>query len=61
YLSGDAPHHVRRDIVTSNYNYLDLPHEIEKIFLVTMKDILLSYDSSLEIVIIDHEKVPLVI
>lgn len=61
YLSGDASHHVRRDIVTSAYNYLDLPHEIEKIFLETMKDILHSYDSSLDILIIDHEKLPEVI
>ena len=33
YISGDCPHHVRRDIITSNFNYLDLPHEIEKIFM----------------------------
>ena len=32
YISGDAPHYVRRDIVLNNYNYLDMPHEIEKIF-----------------------------
>ena len=34
YISGDCPHHVRRDIITSNFNYLDLPHEIEKIFII---------------------------
>lgn len=61
YISGDAPHHVRRAIVSDKYNYLDLPHEIEKIFMPTMKKILLEYDDSLDIVIVDHEKLPKVI
>lgn len=61
YISGDAPHHVRRDIYTSKFNYLDLPHEIEKIFMPTMKNILLDIDSTLDILIIDHEKLPTVI
>ncbi len=61
YISGDAPHHVRRDIVNAKYNYLDMPHEIEKIFMPTMKKYLLSWDSSLEIMEVDHEKLPIVI
>ncbi len=61
YISGDAPHHVRREIVNAHFNYLDLPHEIEKIFMPTMKKLLLEFDNSLDIVIIDHEKVPQVI
>ena len=61
FISGDASHHVRREVVRDNYNYLDMPHEIEKIFIYKMKDILLSFDDSLEIVTIDHEKVPEVI
>lgn len=61
YVSGDAPHHIRRDIVNSNFNYLDLPHEIEKIFMPQMKKILLGFDSTLDIIIIDHEKLPEVI
>ena len=61
YISGDAPHHVRREIVNAGYNYLDMPHEIEKIFMPTMKKILLSYDPTLEIMTVDHEKVPQVI
>ena len=61
YISGDAPHHVRREIVNEKYNYLDLPHEIEKIFIPTMKEILLNIDNDLEVVCIDHEKVPQVI
>lgn len=61
YISGDASHHVRRDVVGAAFNYLDLPHEIEKIFMPTMKNILQEYDSKLEIVIVDHEKEPKVI
>lgn len=61
YLSGDVPHHVRRDIVNAKFNYLDLPHEIEKIFMPTMKKYLLQVDQNLDITIIDHEKLPKVI
>lgn len=61
YISGDAPHYVRRDVVTRKFNYLDFPHEIEKVFMPTMKNILLSIDNSLEIITIDHEKLPTVI
>ena len=61
YISGDAPHHVRRGVVCDNFNYLDMPHEIEKIFMPQMKKILLEIDDSLDIVIVDHEKLPLVI
>ena len=61
YISGDAPHYVRRDVVNAKFNYLDMPHEIEKIFMPTMKKILLSYDPSLEVLAVDHEKLPKVI
>ena len=61
YISGDAPHYVRRDVVNRNYNYLDMPHEIEKIFIPTMKKLLLEMDPTLEIICIDHEKLPTVI
>ena len=61
FISGDAPHYVRRDVVLNNYNYLDMPHEIEKIFMPTMKKLLLKLDNSLEIVTVDHEKLPKVI
>ncbi len=58
YISGDAPHHIRRDIVARHYNYLDLPHEIEKVFMPQMKKILLEMDPSLEIIIVDDQKLP---
>ena len=61
FISGDAPHYVRRDVVLNNYNYLDMPHEIEKIFMPAMKKILLDIDPSLDIVTVDHEKLPTVI
>lgn len=61
YISGDVPHHVRREIVNGNYNYLDMPHEIEKIFMPQMKKLLLSIDNSLEIITVDHEKLPKII
>ena len=61
YISGDAPHHVRREIVNGQYNYLDMPHEIEKIFMPTMKKLLLELDDTLEVVVVDHEKLPQVI
>ena len=61
FISGDAPHYVRRDVVNAGYNYLDMPHEIEKIFMPTMKKVLLSYDPTLEILAVDHEKLPKVI
>lgn len=61
YISGDAPHYVRRDVVNAHYNYLDMPHEIEKIFMPTMKNILLHIDPTLEIMTVDHEKLPQVI
>ena len=61
YISGDAPHHVRRDVVNAKYNYLDMPHEIEKIFIPTMKKIINDIDENIEIVMIDHEIEPEVI
>ena len=61
YISGDTPHHIRRSIVLEKFNYLDLPHEIEKIFMPQMKKILLSLDPNLEILMVDHEELPKVI
>ena len=61
YISGDCPHHVRREIINGGYNYLDMPHEIEKAFIGQMKKIINSIDDSIEIITIDHEKEPKVI
>jgi GTP cyclohydrolase I len=61
YLSGDCPHHGRREIVLRHYNYLDLPHEIEKAFMTRMTKTLLTINQSLVISSVDHEKLPEVI
>jgi dinuclear metal center YbgI/SA1388 family protein len=61
YLSGDCPHHGRREIVLRHYNYLDLPHEIEKAFMTRMTKTLLNIDQTLVISSVDHEKLPEVI
>ncbi len=61
YISGDIPHHVRREIVNQKFNFLDMPHEIEHVFMPQMKKILLAIDPSLEIVCVDHERLPEVI
>ena len=61
YVSGDCPHHVRRDIVRYGYSYLDLPHEIERIFLERMREVLLQMDPGLEVLALDHEEEPLLV
>jgi dinuclear metal center YbgI/SA1388 family protein len=61
YISGDIPHHARREIVLRHYDYLDLPHEIERIFMPQMKKTLLRIDPSLTIITVDHEKLPEVV
>ena len=58
FLSGDAPHHARRDIISNHYNYLDVCHEVERIFMPTMKKLLLEIDPTLNVEIIDHEQLP---
>lgn len=61
YISGDAPHYVRRDVVLNNFNYLDIPHEVERVFMPAMKGILQNMDADLDIIILDHELMPKVI
>ena len=61
YISGDVSHHVRREMVDKDINYLDMPHEIEHVFMPQMKKILLGIDPSLEVITFDHEKIPEVI
>ena len=58
FISGDIPHHGRRGVISYQYNYLDLPHEIEKIFMKQMKKVLLDIDNQLNVMTIDHEELP---
>lgn len=55
YISGDCPHHVRREITRYGMNYIDIPHEVERIFIPKMKDVLLAICPDLEILAVDHE------
>ncbi len=61
FISGDIPHHGRRDVISCHYNYLDLPHEIENIFMEQMKKVILEIDNTLNIITVEHEKCPKVI
>ena len=58
HISGDTPHHIRRDVIASHYNYLDVSHEVEKIFMKQMDKLLKEIDPKLETIIIDHEALP---
>ena len=58
YISGDIPHHARRDVISNHYNFLDVYHEVERIFMPQMKKILLEIDPTLNVEIIDHEELP---
>lgn len=58
YISGDIPHHGRRGVVARKYNYLDVPHEVENVFMEQMKKILSSFDDSIEILTIQQEEFP---
>lgn len=56
FLSGDCPHHGRREIILSHYNYIDMPHEVETIFIDKFANILLNIDHELTILKIRHEQ-----
>ena len=58
FISGDIPHHARRDVLAEHYNFLDVSHEIERIFMPQMKKLLLEIDPTLKVDIIDHEVIP---
>jgi dinuclear metal center YbgI/SA1388 family protein len=50
FLSGDSAHHVRRGIVNAHFNYLEIPHEVETIFIPTMAAYLKQLDPKLEVI-----------
>lgn len=58
FISGDISHSTRREIIANHYNFLDVSHEVERIFMPTMKKILLDMDPTMKIEIIDHEELP---
>lgn len=61
FISGDIPHHGRRDIVINHYNYLDVPHEVENEFMNQFKKVLLSIEPSLNVLTLKHEQIPEII
>jgi dinuclear metal center YbgI/SA1388 family protein len=61
FVSGDMPHHGRREVTLRHYDYLDLPHEIEKAFMPRMRQTILRLDPTLRVETLDHEKTPIVI
>jgi dinuclear metal center YbgI/SA1388 family protein len=56
FISGDFPHHIRRLVINHHFNYLDLPHEIEEIFLPTMTHLLRSLDATMTIVCAPYQE-----
>jgi dinuclear metal center YbgI/SA1388 family protein len=50
FLSGDAVHHVRRAIVNAQFNYLDMLHEVESIFIPTMAAYLKKLDQNITVI-----------
>ncbi len=50
FLSGDSAHHVRRGIVNAKFNYLEIAHEVESIFIPTMAEYLRRLDPTLSII-----------
>ena len=58
FISGDIPHHARRDVLANHYNFLDVSHEVERIFMPQMKKILHEIDPTIKVEIIDHEVLP---
>lgn len=50
FISGDSAHHVRRGIVNARFNYLEVPHEVETIFIPTMAKYLHALDASLTLI-----------
>jgi dinuclear metal center YbgI/SA1388 family protein len=50
FLSGDSAHHHRRGVVNAHYNYLEIPHEVETIFIPTMAAYLKTLDPTLTLI-----------
>jgi GTP cyclohydrolase I len=50
FLSGDSAHHVRRGVVNAHFNYLEIPHEVETIFIPTMAQYLKALDPSITLI-----------
>jgi dinuclear metal center YbgI/SA1388 family protein len=56
YISGDMAHHTRREITERGFNYLDIPHEVERVFIPAMEGIIKKLDPAIQVLSIDQEK-----
>lgn len=56
YISGDTPYHIKKELRDKKKCYLNLDHEIEKIFMSQMDKILRAIDENLKIIIVDDVK-----
>lgn len=61
YISGDFSHHIRLEMQEKKVNYFDIPHEVEILFTYHLKQELLKLDSSLEIEIVNDQKMPVIL
>ena len=55
FLSGDAPHHIRHDVSRYHFNYIEIMHEVEQIFIEVMYKRLKSLDPKLKIIRVPQE------
>ena len=55
-ISSDIAHHTRRDILNRGFNYLEIAHEVERIFMEKISEELKKISNEFEIIIIDDEK-----
>ena len=49
YLSGDAPHHIRHDVNCFRYNYIEIMHEAEQIFIPVVASAIKKIDPKIKI------------
>ncbi|MCQ2794643.1 MAG: Nif3-like dinuclear metal center hexameric protein [Bacilli bacterium] len=54
YVSGDAPHHIRHDVNCYQFNYLEIWHEAEQIFIPVMVRRLKALDKKLKIITVSQ-------
>lgn len=54
YVSGDAPHHIRHDVNCYQFNYIEIWHEAEQIFIPVMARRLKTLDKKLKIITVNQ-------
>lgn len=54
FVSGDAPHHIRHDVNCYQFNYLEIWHEVEQIFIPVLARRLKALDKKLKIITVNQ-------